>query len=104
MYFNGELSSPFSINRSIKQGGILSMLNLCVYLHDFHNVVDPENKYDLSCGDLYIGSPCFADDVMLMSGSKHGLNNMMELAYDFSMKWRFTFSTSKSKCMVFGES
>ena len=80
------------------------MLNLCVYLHDFHNVVDPENKYGLSCGDLYIGSPCFADDVMLMSGSKHGLNNMMELAYDFSRKWRFTFSASKSKCMVFGES
>jgi exonuclease III len=104
VYVNGQISEPFTISRSIKQGGILSMLNLCIFMCDIHEYVDERRDRGLKCNDVYVGSPSYADDLMLMSGTKQGLDKMMCCAWDYSRKWRFTFSPSKSKCMVFGES
>lgn len=103
VYLNGQMSDKFTITRSIKQGGILSMLNLCIYMHDIHAYIDEYFNHGLYCDDLYVGSLCYADDVMLMSPSKYGLDHMMHKVWDYSCKWRFTFSPSKTKCMVFGE-
>jgi hypothetical protein len=101
---NGQISESFTIGRSIKQGGVLSMLNLCIFMSDFHEFVDERSQYGIYCNGVYLGSPSFADDIMLMSPTKHGLEHMMNRAWDYSQKWRFTFSPTKSKCMVFGES
>ena len=101
---NGQISDTFALNRSIKQGGILSMLNLCIFMHDIHQHVDAYYDLGLYCGDLYVGSVAYADDIMLMSSCKGNLDQMMYNAWDYSRKWRFSFSPSKSKCMVFGES
>ena len=100
---NGKISDAFYISRSIKQGGMMSMLNFCIYLYDIHKFVDIGN-YGLKCHDIYVGSPALADDVMLMSPTKHGLDKMMDRALKYSKMWRFRFSSRKSKCMVFGES
>jgi hypothetical protein len=100
---NGEISEPFNITRSIKQGGILSMLNFCIYTHDIHNDIDMQRKHGLFCNNVYVGSPAYADDIVLLSPTKHGLDRMIANAWSYSRKWRFTFSHSKSKCMVFGE-
>ena len=102
--FNGYISDSFNISRSIKQGGILSMMNLCIFTNDFHEYVDKNCTLGLSCNDIYVGSPTYADDIMLLSPTKNNLDKMMANACEYSRKWRFTFSLSKTKCMVFGES
>jgi hypothetical protein len=102
--FNGHVSDAFNITRSIKQGGILSMINLCIFMYDIHNSIDEHSDLGLCCNDIYVGSPTFADDVMLLSSTKNNLDKMMANAWVYSQKWRFTFSLTKSKCMVFGES
>lgn len=101
---NGHVSDAFSISRSIKQGGILSMINLCIFMCDIHQYIDERCDLGLYCDDNYVGSPTFADDIMLLSSTKSNLDEMMANAWDYSRKWRFTFSLAKSKCMVFGES
>jgi sorting nexin-29 len=100
---NGLVSEPFAITRSIKQGGILSMLNLCIFMYDIHEAIDEYYNNGLYCGDLYVGSICYADDVILMSTTKAGLDTMMDNAAIFACKWRFNFSITKTKCVVFGE-
>ena len=104
VYLNGQVSDSFTISRSIKQGGIMSMLNLCIFMNDIHQFVDPDMKFGIRCHDLYLGSLSYADDLILMSHTKRGLDNMMENAYEFARKWRFSYSLSKTKCIVFGES
>ena len=74
---NGEISEAFNITRSIKQGGILSMLNFCIYTHDIHNDIDIQRKHGLFCKNVYVGSPAYADDIVLLSPTKHGLDNMI---------------------------
>jgi endonuclease/exonuclease/phosphatase family metal-dependent hydrolase len=104
VYLNGQISESFNVSRSIKQGGIMSMLNLCIFMNDVHQFVDPDLKLGIRCHDLYLGSLSYADDLILMSNTKHGLDNMMKNAYEFARRWRFSFSLSKTKCIVFGES
>jgi exonuclease III len=105
--FNGVLSEPFKISRSIKQGGILSMLFFAVSFYDVHDFVKQNNSSSpvlgLECGSVYIGSPAYADDLALMCDTVNGLNEMLCRAYHYSKQWRIQFSPTKSKCMVFGE-
>jgi hypothetical protein len=100
---NGVYSDEFNISRSIRQGGILSMLMMTVAFYDIHSHIDPDYEHGLAHGDIYLGSPAFADDIALMSYTKNGLQTMLDNAYEYSKRWRFTFSVPKSKCIVFGE-
>ena len=79
------------------------MLNLCIFMYDIHEAIDKHYSNGLYCGDLYVGSICYADDVILMRTNKEGLDTMMDNAANFACKWRFNFSITKTKCMVFGE-
>jgi endonuclease/exonuclease/phosphatase family metal-dependent hydrolase len=101
---NGQLSDPFEITRSIKQGGVMSMLNFCLSLYDIHDYIDPDRQLGLHCNGIYVGTPAFADDILLLANTKNSLDKMIANATDYARKWRFTFSDQKSKCMVFGES
>ncbi len=102
--FHGILSDDFTISRSIKQGGVFSMYAFCMFFSDVHTYVDTNQMYGLMYKDIYIGSPALADDLALLSNTKHGLDMMMYNAMLYAKKWRITFSPTKTKCMVFGES
>jgi len=104
LFFNGELSNDFAITRSIKQGGVFSMYAFCIMFSDVHQHVDEHKRYGLYYRDIYIGSPALADDLTLLSSTKTGLDTMMQNAMRYSLMWKLTFSSSKTKCMVFGES
>ena len=71
---------------------------------DIHRYIDSDYSCGLRVNDMYVGSPALADDVMLMSATKSGLDRMMDRAVTYSKLWRFRFSPIKSKCMVLGES
>ena len=49
---NGQISQAFQISRSIKQGGILSMLNLCIFMHDIHEYIDEFFNLGLYCSNI----------------------------------------------------
>ena len=100
---NGYLSEEFSITRSIKQGGVLSMYMFCIYFNDIHRFVDETQQLGLKYNEVYIGSPAFADDILLLSNSKSKLDSMMQNVLSYSSMWKLNFSRTKSKCMVFGE-
>jgi len=100
---NGKLSYDFTISRSIKQGGVFSMYAFCIFFHDVHKFVDINETCGLKYKDVYIGSPALADDLVLLSSTKNGLDTMMYKAMLYARKWRITYSPTKTKCMVFGE-
>ena len=100
---NGQTSRSFNITRSIKQGGLLSMFFYVVANYDIHEHVNKDN-----CGLKYQGinvsSPTIADDTILLCNTANGLQAMINQAYEYGRMWRLTFSESKTKCLVFGES
>ena len=100
---NGMCSDKFSISRSIRQGGVLSMLMMTIAFYDIHTSIDPDYDYGLAHGNTYLGTPAFADDIVALSYTRNGLQSMLNNAHTYATKWRFTFSIEKSKSIVFGE-
>ena len=46
---NGQISQAFQISRSIKQGGILSILNIYIFMHDIHKYINKDFNLGLYC-------------------------------------------------------
>ncbi len=48
-------------------------------------------------------APTVADDMILISFSKYGLDSMLKICYDYACKWRFEYNTGKCAVIVFNE-
>jgi hypothetical protein len=101
---NGELSDSFTITRSIKQGGLLSMFYFCVSHYDIHTDTIKSPATGLMWHGIDVSTPTFADDTLLLSSTLRNLQHMLNNIYQYGRKWRVTFSSTKSLCMTFGES
>ena len=99
---NGEFSSPFSISRSIKQGGMLSMLLFCIAHHDVHTEVAKRPAHRIIYNNVDVSSLSYADDTLLMSNTVNGLQYMLTNLFQYGRKWRVKFSPSKTVCLTFG--
>ena len=100
--YDGHLSEPFGITQGIKQGGVLSMFLFTVAVMDIHDYVDQASD-GLCVAGMKLGSPAYADDIVLLSNTKSGLTRMMYYMYEYCRQWRLSFSPTKTKCLVFGE-
>ena len=52
--------------------------------------------------DIDVTSPAYADDVAICALHKTGLNNLLQIAYNYSKKWFFEFIIEKSVIMTWG--
>ena len=99
---HGHKSESFKITRSIKQGGLLSIFYFAVFYNDLHDFVKKGSTQYLTFNGIDISSPTMADDTLLLSLTPRGLQTMLDNAYTFAKLWRFQYSPTKTKCMVFG--
>ena len=101
--YDGQYSDKFCISQGIKQGGVMSMFFYTVYVMDVHDYVDAKND-GLRVANIPVGSLSYADDIVLMSSTKKGLDRMMYNMNACGRMWRISYSATKTKCLVFGES
>jgi len=68
-------------------------------LHDiFDHTCDP-----VALNDIKLNSLSWADDLVLLSKSKEGLQNCLNKLYDYCSKWNLSVNTDKTKCVTFGK-
>ena len=101
---DGTFSSNVPVTRSIKQGGLLSMLLFCVAYHDVHSDAIKPPAQGIRYCNMDTSSLTYADDTLLLSATANDLQNMINNVHIYGTKWRIKFSPSKTVCMVFGES
>ena len=93
------ISDPFSCMNGVKQGGVLSPY-LFIFYYD---------KLSLALNDLNVGCNLnttinhlfYADDLVLVSPSKRGLQKLISVCETFSKAHSIKFNISKSKVMIF---
>ena len=51
--------------------------------------------------DMNLASPTVADDMILISFSAVGLNCMLDICYNYAMKWKFSYNANKCSVMTF---
>ena len=106
--WNSSHSERFSVSNGVRQGAVSSPIFFCVYIDGLITLLSNSGlgcKIDLS----YFGVLGYADDLLLLSASRTGLQAMVKICEKFAEKMNLKFSTntnpdkSKTKCLVFSK-
>ena len=95
-----EVSPLFYGQNGLKQGCCMSPTLSSIYQNDLHEIFD-----DIECGSLQLGtrnlnSISWADDLILMSLSRQGMQNCIDRLENYCKKWGLEINENKTKCMV----
>ncbi len=101
--WNGSFSNVFDVTRGTRQGSVLSPYLFNIFLNDLL-IQLKESKFGVNIGNRIYNSFSYADDISLFSVSVPGLQHLIDACFRYSVRWRFKFNTSKTKCMVVGKS
>ena len=104
--WNGSISFNFPVLNGVRQGAVSSPLLFSIYIDD---LIKELRLSGLGCriGMFFLGCLGYADDLLLMSASRSGLQSMVKICENFARKKSLKFSTnvdakkSKTKCIIF---
>ena len=98
------LTPSFIANQGVKQGCILSPTLFNIFLADFQPLIETD-----ACDPVQInvrtnlGCLIWADDILLLSKSKEGLQNMLSVLNTYSKNNGMSLNIKKTKIMVFNK-
>ena len=106
--WNGSLSSRFTVTNGVRQGAVSSPILFSVYIYDLFTVL---RSSGLGCrlNGHFLGCFGYADDLLLLSASRSGLQSMINKCSEFMKQKKLKFSTnidpvkSKTKCVIFSK-
>ena len=104
----GIKSKCFKVSNGVRQGAVLSPILFSLYIDDLFTEM---SQSGLGCyiNNVFYGILGYADDLVLLSPSRYGLQCMLNLAKSFLEKKGLKISVnhvmpmkSKTKCVAFG--
>ena len=106
--WNSSYSHRFPVKNGVRQGAVSSPILFSVYIND---LIVELREAGLGChlGGLFVGCLGYADDLLLLSGSRGGLQSMVNMCDRFTRRKNLKFSTnpdpnkSKTKCIIFSK-
>ena len=106
--WNSSFSEKFYVSNGVRQGAVSSPLFFSIYIDGMISILRESGlgcKIDL----FYYGVLGYADDLLLMSASRSGLQAMVNLCETYAKVMKLKFSTnvdpvkSKTKCLAFSK-
>ena len=100
VFVNKHFSHYFRQHRGLCQGSILSPKLYVLYINNLLNMLSHSNKGYMIL-DVHVSCPTQADDIAIISPSPSNMQNMLLTCQQYSLKWRFRFSSLKSQVVNF---
>ncbi len=95
------LTRPINIKDSIRQGGVLSVIEYATLMDEIGKEIKSEKVgIKLPNNTDEIGSLLWVDDVVLMSFEEKELQEMLNTTYSTAKKYRIEFGKEKSQVMT----
>lgn len=103
--WNNNLSDPFSIKNGVKQGAVLSPRLFSVYTDSLFDILR-RKRTGCWIDNVFVGIVGYADDLILLSPTMDGLQEMVRTCEEFASDHNLKFSTHvlkkcKTKCIAF---
>ena len=99
-----NITDNFISNQGVKQGCTLSPLLFNIFLSDLQERIEvPENKPTEISPNNFLGCLIWADDLLLLSQTEIGLNNMLKELKKYSEENGLTVNIKKTKVMIFNK-
>ena len=99
--FTNGLSVPFISERGVKQGDVLSPLLFNYFIDDLTQKLNGDIYDPVVIGNTTVSILLYADDIVLLSQSREGLQNCLNTMYDYCSLWKLHVNADKSKVIVF---
>ena len=61
------------------------------------------SKIQATESNVFAGCILYADGILLLSSSYSGLQELVNICYDYGLCWDINFNSAKSQCISFGE-
>ena len=100
--FCGFKSKPFKIRRGTRQRGVLCPYMFACYIDDFLNQLC-DYGFGLVINGINLACPSVADDMLLKSLTKNGLQMLINICVIYFKKWRLDYNILKCLVIVFNE-
>ena len=98
--YNTLLSDWVPIEQGTRQGSLLSPLFYSVFINDLI-VLLCESEAGLKIGEVYFTAPTQPDDLLLNSLTKSGLQRLIHICHQYSLKWRFFYKNNKCVVIIY---
>ena len=93
-------SDFFYLNRGVKQGDSLRPTLFNVHINDIEAEFSDKVNQPVQLIDTKLGCLLFADDLLILSETKDGLQNSLNNLENYCTKWQLTLNVRKTKTMV----
>ena len=100
-FVGGITGRWFTPNRGVHQGAPLSMILYTAFNNELLEKLR-RNTHGLCIRNQNLSCPTHADDVVILTQQKVGLNSMFKTSVDYSKKWRYMYNNDKTVFMVWG--
>ena len=99
---NGKRTDFFNYTKGVRQGCPLSPLIFNIFINGIVKCLDKNNPHPLKL-DKNISSLLYADDLVIFSSSRKGLQKSLDAASDYFSKWNLNINYDKTKCLTFNK-
>jgi hypothetical protein len=99
-----KTTTSFRINQGVKQGCIISPLLFNIFLSDLPEQLNHGDKRPVQIDETeYLNSLIWADDLLILSETEKGLNNMLKNLMEYTDRNLMQVNLDKTKCMIFNK-
>ena len=91
----------FHQNRGVRQVCSLSPTLFNIYINELATTLEQPTTPGIQLADTEVKCLLFADDLVLLSPTKEGLQQHLDLLHKFSQTWALTVNLAKTKIMIF---
>ena len=100
---DGGLSRSFDSLVGLKQGCNLSPTLFNIFVNDIISYIDPIKSCAPKLGNLQVSCLLYADDLVLLSESREGLQASLDALGHFTKDWFMEINPKKTKCLIFSK-
>ena len=95
---NNKITDFFNFTKGVRQGCPLSPILFNIYVNGIFKRVNENNASDITLdGGIKVNALMYADDLILLSETKEGLQNLINKVSDFRTERKLTINAKKTK-------